>query len=104
MSENGKNVNEWNGFGGSQTDENVTLDELTEVQKQQVMQYVYAAVPHYLKQDRARITQLEQANHILQNALNVLFACLEQGLPVKEGKITLGPEEMRVLTAAKTVN
>ena len=41
---------------------------------------------------------------MLQNALNVLLACLETGIPVKDGKVTLRPEDMQVLTRNEVIH
>lgn len=91
--------NEWESFGNG----NVP-DELTLPNKAEVMNYVYSAVQHYLKQDRDLIVQLQAENHAITNALNVLLACLERGIPVREGKVTLGVEEMQALVKPLPVN
>ena len=92
MSNNGKN--EWDQIvfdGGKEN--SLALDELSEVQKAQIMNYVAAST----QKDKEQIA-------MLTNAMNVLFACLENGIPVKDGKVQLRPEDMRILAIPKSVN
>lgn len=95
--------NEWESYSNGERLAGV-LDELTEVQKAQIMNYVYVAVEGYVKNDRAILTQLQQDNTMLKNALNVLLGCLETGIPVKNGKVSLCSEDMQVLAAPKALN
>lgn len=85
-------------------EESIIFDELSKVQKAQIANYVAAAVNGYLIKDRKIIAQLQEDNGIIKNALNILLGCLETGIPVKDGKVTLGPEQMRVLTTPQQSN
>lgn len=99
------NNNEWDSVVSN---ENVSngglLDELTEVQKAQIANYVHVAVNGYLKDYVQRIALVEQHNKILGNAVNALLICLESGIPVKNGKVMLDADGIRVLTASKASN
>lgn len=99
------NKNEWDSVVSDNDSNNgPLLDELTEVQKAQIANYVHVAVNGYAKEDRQRIALLEKNVQILGNAVNALLVCLENGIPVKNGKVVLDGDGIRQLTAPKAVN
>jgi hypothetical protein len=85
--------NEW----GTENPESVVLDELTDVQKVQIASYVKTAFDQYAVIDRNRIAKLENELRAAVNGINVLLECLENGIPVKGGKVTLTTEDMPAL-------